>query len=207
MSHLTLPLNLLFLILTLYLSFTAGDLDFFTHSDYHADLIATNISIPRGLLIDEAGDILVLSRGASSIIALHQAQNDGSTYSQTLIVNGTGLGLNHGIEYRNQFLYASSGSTVYRWPYVPGQRSQIDNNLRETVISNISVPDENKVNTRTLIFDEDDLLYVTINSDIRLDNDSTRCRMRRFNLTGERDEGGIDFETGEVNSKYLCKYM
>lgn len=63
--------------------------------------------------------------------------NGTATVTTTIIVEGTGLGLNHGIAYYNGFLYASNPTTVFRWPYTPGQFSIINQATRQTVIQNI----------------------------------------------------------------------
>jgi len=41
-------------------------------------------------------------------------------------------GLNHGIELSNGYLYASTPTTVYRWPYQTGQTTS--NNVQEVII-------------------------------------------------------------------------
>lgn len=187
----------IFLYLCLETQFQIVSSAFKTSPSFSAQVIASNIPTPRGLIIDEFGDILVLSRGLSSIVALFLVTENSEVFSQVVVLNGTSFGLNHGLAYNKDHLYASSGSTVYRWPYTPGQRHLITAK-EEVVISNISLPDEKKVNTRTLIFDAEDLLYVTINSDIRLDNDSRRCRINRFNVT-ILPNGGIEFDAGEVS--------
>lgn len=42
-------------------------------------------------------------------------------------------GLNHGIELSNGYLYASTPTTVYRWPYETGQMTT-SNNVQEVII-------------------------------------------------------------------------
>ncbi len=88
-------------------------------------------------------------------------------------------------------MYASSDSTVYRWPYVPGQFSLIDGNTVEIVITDIEV---NGHITRTLIFDDAGRFYISIGSNQNIDSDSSRARIRRFDLQSLP----ITFASGEV---------
>lgn len=65
--------------------------------------------------------------GTNTIVALYDTPNGNGSVNvcSVQIVNGVSLGLNHGIAYNRGYLYASSASTVYRWPYTPGQRTLI----------------------------------------------------------------------------------
>lgn len=101
------------------------------------------------------------------------------------------MGLNHGIAFNNGYLYASSYSTVYRWPYEPGQFSLVDGNSVETVITDM---DAGGHSTRTLIFDAEGQFYVAIGSNQNIDQDASRARIRRFNLQSLP----INFGIGEV---------
>lgn len=112
----------------------------------------------------------------------------------TIIVDGTSLQLNHGIAFNDGYLYASSPSTIYRWPYVPGQFSLIDETRVQTVIIGMQTGGHT---TRTLIFDAAGLLYVSIGSDANIDPDSSRARILRFNLSAAQTLP-IQFSDGEV---------
>lgn len=99
--------------------------------------------------------------------------------------------LNHAIAFHNGYLYASSDTNVYRWPYEPGQFRLIDENAVESVITNIEASGHV---TRTLIFDDSGRLYVSIGSNENIDQNSSRARIRRFNLQSLP----ITFSSGEV---------
>lgn len=88
-------------------------------------------------------------------------------------------------------MYASSASTVYRWPYQPGQFSLIDEDAVETVITDMEVGGHI---TRTLVFDEAGRFYIAIGSDQNIDQDSRRARIRRFDLQSLP----INFASGEL---------
>lgn len=161
--------------------------------NYKAKKIA-DIDGARGLFVDESGDILAVSNRASAIFSLTDA--DG-TFTKTMIVDGSELGLSHGITHRGDYLYASSPSTVYRWSYLPGTRKLIES-PPEIVIDRIPTGGHS---TRTLIFDSDENLYVSIGSDKNIDPNSERARIRRFKLTPSKFPH--DFNSGEVSLKVL----
>lgn len=121
--------------------------------------------------------------------------NGTSTVETTTIINGSGLSLTHGIALSNGFLYASSALTVYRWPYKPGQFSIINQRTRQTVITNITQV-SNGHRTRTLTFDADGILYISVGSFANIDADSYRSRIRRFNL--DLQFLPIPFNNGEI---------
>lgn len=101
------------------------------------------------------------------------------------------MDINHGIAFSNGYLYASSSRTIYRWPYVPGQFSLIDKTAVEVVITDME--DGGHI-TRTLIFDSQGQLYVSIGSNANIDPDSSRARIRRFRLGSLP----VTFSSGEL---------
>lgn len=178
------------LIIALYTSESVfGQANFNTTGNYRGESYVT-VSGPRGLLVDEAGDLLVVSTGASRITAFYQ---EGNSVQQAIIVNNANLRLNHGIQYNNGYLYASSTTTVYRWRYTPGQRAAVTT-AEEIVIK--SIPSGGHA-TRTLAFDKNGLLYVSVGSNANVDQNSDRARIRRFSILNI-PSGGIEFNTGEV---------
>lgn len=145
----------------------------------------------RGVAVDDVGDILVVTQDPSSRITALFERN--GQMESVLLVDTANLILNHGIAYRNEFLYASSETTVYRWPYRAGERTTITQPY-QLVISGI--PDDGHW-TRTIIFDQEGSLHVSIGSGTNVDPDSSRARVRRFNITSI-PSGGIDFNNGVV---------
>lgn len=113
----------------------------------------------------------------------------------TTIIDGDGLGLNHGIAFHNGFLYASSAIRVYRWPYKPGQFSLINQNTRQIVVNIAQAPIGHL--SRSLIFDSIGRLYISIGS---LNNgaiNSDRSQIRRFSNL-ELQFLPIPFNNGEI---------
>lgn len=112
------------------------------------------------------------------------------------IIDGDGLGLNHGIAFHRGFLYASSAVRVYRWPYKPGQFSLINQNTRQIVVTNITQDSIGHL-TRSLIFDDTGRLYISIGSLNNGIENSNRSQIRRFNNL-ELQFLPIPFNNGEI---------
>ena len=152
---------------------------------------ATDLGEPRGIIVDDSGDVLALTRPSGSIVLLHDDNGDGVSGDGERVMMADGLGLNHGLAIDDGHLYASSGATVYRWDY-PGDRMPLGE--AEVVIQDI--PSGGNHTTRTLVFD-DAFLYVSVGSASDVDRDSSRARIRRFATAG-LSGGPIDFADGEV---------
>jgi glucose/arabinose dehydrogenase len=133
---------------------------------------------PRGLHIDHTNDeILVVERDASRVVRLVPNIDDAKSTGTIVPLSQTeGLGLNHGIELAGGYLYASSTTNVYRWPYVDGTAGDAE----EVIVGMQSGGHF----TRTLAFDADGKwLYVSIGSLNNADSDSSRSRIRRFDMS------------------------
>ncbi|ODN05481.1 L-sorbosone dehydrogenase [Orchesella cincta] len=151
------------------------------------------VRLPRGILIDDVGDILIVSnKPFSRITAVYEATPNVVETAE--IVNDVELGLNHGIAYNAGYLYASSATNVYRWPYTPGQRTALRSSP-EIVVRNMP---RGGHETRTLIFDGINTLYVSVGSANNVDANSDRARVRRFNVGQGIPPGGFDFPNGQV---------
>jgi len=84
---------------------------------------------------------------------------------------------------------------VSRWPYVPGSRTLVTTSP-QVVVSKI--PSGSLYATRTLIFDKEGRLYVSVGSAVNVEVDSSRAKINRFDLSGVIPNGGFDFADGEV---------
>ena len=99
-----------------------------TQPNFCASLYTSGLAKPRGLHIDTSTDeILLVDRGKSgqsNILSgwsepkVIRLDNDGATV--VTVAEGVS-GINHGIELANGYLYASTPTTVWRWPYETGQ--------------------------------------------------------------------------------------
>jgi glucose/arabinose dehydrogenase len=153
---------------------------------------AAGLAKPRGLATVANGDLLVVESGRSQVVALYDDDGDGVSGMTERAVLATASGLNHGVAVSGGYLYASSPTTLYRWPYQPGMRAALG--TPEVVVSQIPSGGHS---TRTPAFDAQGRLYLSIGSGSNLDGDSSRARIRRFSLA-TIPPGGIPFSTGEV---------
>jgi len=171
---------------------------FSTAPNYFGQVYLTQDS-PRGIFLDESGDVLYISDGRRSVFSLKEIEHEDGTIGLTEaeLVNGRALGiaLNHAVVHHEGYLYASSDTTVYRWAYVAGSQELGADVPMEIVIS--GMPPFGHI-TRTLAFDAESVLYVSVGSNANIDPDSERARVRRFDLSGGV-AFPIDFSTGEVN--------
>jgi glucose/arabinose dehydrogenase len=144
---------------------------------------------PNGDLFVNNGNVTVLfdDDGNGTI-----GDNERKTFA-------TAPGLNHGLAFSRDgaFLYASSTTTVYRWPYTSGARTT--SAAAETVVSGIPTGGHS---TRTLVFDSQGRLYVSVGSESNVDVGATlaqtRSQIRRFVIPEHVPPGGLAYMTGEV---------
>ena len=153
---------------------------------------AADLPSARGITVDDDGNVLVVARGDSAVVALWDDDEDGISGPSERLTIATASGLNHGIVLHGGYLYASSQTTVYRWAYSPRQ----DLGASATVVTGLPSGGHS---TRTLLFDAQDYLYVTIGSGGNVDGDSSRARMIRYPLA-DLEAGSVTFAQGEVFS-------
>ena len=144
------------------------------------------LSLPGG------NDVLALERGTESVVVLEDTDDDGVPDSKRVVAQADNL--NHGIALYDGFLYASSDTTVYRWPWdsetnsVTGSSTIVINNINAD--GNGGAPQGHT--TRTLEFDSFGRLYVSVGSNENVDPDSYRSRIRRFDIASSSpDESAV----------------
>ena len=107
-------------------------------------------------------------------LALPRGLHIDKTTNELLLVERYG-----GIELSGGYLYASTQSHVYRWPYTAGQLTYSNANM-VVVIDGMETGGHP---TRTLALDSSGAwLYVSIGSENNVDGDSSRACIRRFNI-------------------------
>lgn len=157
-----------------------------------------DVGKPRSVVSLGTSDSLVLERNTQSVV--HLFDMDGDLVADTKRILVTANSLNHGLAIHNGFIYASSDTTVYRWPYSGEGFEMIGS--EEIVVNNINADGQGGApqghQTRTLAFDDDARLYVSVGSNRNVDPDSHRSRIRRFNVYDDAVVFPIDFQTGEV---------
>ena len=174
---------------------------------YCAWVFAENLSTPRGMVTDSIGQILLIERGASAVTMLWDENGDRINQPSERLRLVTVSGLNHGIAINGGYLYASTASTVYRWPYT-GARATLSG--QQTVVT--GMPSGGNHVTRTIVFDSSGNLYISIGSASNIDADSSRARIIRFSASaiaagpvnysaatvfadGTRNEVGLRFDS------------
>jgi len=143
---------------------------------YCPTIWATDLRSPRGIAIAANNDLLVSTTGA--ILALWDANGDGTSGPTERATLASQTGLNHGIviDPVGGWLYASSVNTVYRWRYVAGDRGNLG--ASQTVITGLPSGGHS---TRSLKFEPSyRYLYVSVGSDGNVDPDSRRSRVMRY---------------------------
>ena len=149
---------------------------------YCAQVFADNLDQPRGLFVTAGNHVLVIERGTGEIISLFD--NDHDLVVDEIATIAKEPGLNHGLAVFGPHVYASSSSTVYRWPYTDGQKTLSKD--REIVVKNINADGKGGApfghTTRTIVFDKIGRLYIAVGSAGNIDRDSFRARIRRFTL-------------------------
>ena len=168
-------------------------------SNFQASWFSKDVSGARGLFVDDNnGNILAIARDASprAVVALKDTNYDGMAYSVTVIAEEDSL--THGLAVFGEYLYASSDTTVFRWPYNNSTNSLISDTLKEVVVQNINADGNGGApmghKTRTLVFDSPGRLYVSVGSVGNVDADSIRSRIKRFDLNAGIPSGGFDFK-------------
>jgi glucose/arabinose dehydrogenase len=159
-------------------------------------IFANNLERPRGIRTAPNGDIVVVESGVNQVTALWL--NETGAVNRAVLANETGL--NHGVAIHNNFLFASNPTTVFRWKYPNGARSFLG--ASEVVVRNL--PCCHHI-TRTILFDDQNRLYVQSGSGSNVDPDPSHGQIRRFaNMTklpldwldGELFASGLRNEVG-----------
>jgi glucose/arabinose dehydrogenase len=177
---------------------SGGDDPDFWVSDgrYSVRVFASGVGHPRQMAFAPNGDLFV-SNG--SVTVLFDDDGNGTSTDAERSTFASAPDLNHGLAFSRDgaYLYASSSTTVYRWPYTAGARRA--SSPAEVVVSGI--PSGGHV-TRTLVFDSRGRLHVSVGSASNVDVDpalvQTRSQIRRFVIPDPLPSGGLDYATGEV---------
>jgi glucose/arabinose dehydrogenase len=157
---------------------------------------AQNLGSPRQMAFAPNGDLFINN---GQVVVLWDANGNGTSDSAERATFATASGIAHGLAFSRDaaFVYASSPTTVYRWPYTNGKRSGAG--AGEVVLNNIPGGGHS---SRTLAFDSQGRLIVSIGSASNVDSTQeqwdTRALVRRFTLPATIPSGGIDFASGVV---------
>lgn len=153
---------------------------------YTAQLIATNLTKPRGLIIDSEGHLLVVQQkaGITSLSILDVGDRCLKVSQKTDLIRN--VNLTHGITLSSdgKTLYASSVEAVFSWPYDAVKRSV--SGTGSTVVDIAHSSDGDHI-TRTLLFakKQKNTLIVSRGSDSNVDYSSLdlttgHCQIKSF---------------------------
>lgn len=157
---------------------------------------AADLGNPRQMAIAPNGDLFVNN---GSVTVLFDADHNGVIGDGERATFATASSLNHGLAFSRDgaYVYASSETTVYRWPYTAGAHQAAS--AAEVVIS--GMPTGGHV-TRTVAFDSHGQLYVSVGSHDNVEVDpgalELRAQIRRFVLPDVLPTGGLAYASGEV---------
>ncbi|KIV77780.1 hypothetical protein PV11_09560 [Exophiala sideris] len=154
-------------------------------SGFSYQVVATGLSKPRGILLDGAGNLLVVESGRGVVSAHTLNEQNGCVTVGTSSDVTANMSLNHGIALSSdgKTLYASSPESVYSWSY-DGAAKNVSN--EKTIVANMTTDDHT---TRTLLLSQKapGLLVVTRGSTANIDFDaaslsSGHSQVKAFNL-------------------------
>ncbi|KAJ3062118.1 hypothetical protein HK102_008874 [Quaeritorhiza haematococci] len=163
---------------------------------FTAYLAAQDLPGVTTILTDDAHNLLAFVSARDEIVALYGDIKSGKLLQSSTIVDAKGLNLTNGFTVRGNFIYASSDTTVYRWPYRPGQRSLTPNEKRQVAVKNI--PGGGLHRTRPMAFYKSSL-YLGVGSATNVDFNSSRAHVREFFIEADYvPPEGLDYEDGKV---------
>lgn len=173
------------------------------NDDYCAFSVKSDLQRPRGVIaVGETVVVVEASENANKISAHWFPDEDSLTFESMTVVDSSDIvpELNHGVAYYGGFLYASSETTVFRWAW-DGERESLPlgRETRETVIVDMPVgnPSANRHRTRTLLFNDEGDLFVSVGSEAIDDTDPDAYRARILQYSASKLGGeAIHWTTG-----------
>lgn len=157
-------------------------------------LWANNLPGARGFAFAPNGDLFVVSK-SRGIVVLRDKNGAGIANESTVFSPSGG---NHGIAFHGDYLYVSSDTTVWRFAYASGLR--MASGPSQIVVHDI--PTGGHV-TRTLIFDGEGKLLVSVGSASNVDNltdgkpSKTRALIMQYDVAN-LPSGGYAYTQGTV---------
>ena len=132
------------------------------HPGFRAYQIPVTVEKPRSVLSTGPVNFLALERDSQSVIHVFDSNDDGIPESRRPVASAKNL--NHGLAIYEGYIYASSDTTVYRWPYQDYTADAVGE--VEEVVFNINADGRGGApkghTTRTLAFDDTGRLYISV---------------------------------------------
>ncbi|KYQ88945.1 hypothetical protein DLAC_10529 [Tieghemostelium lacteum] len=150
-----------------------NDQDIFLADGFCAWQYTKDITFSNARQIMTLSNNEVLLMSGDGISLLFDSNNNGIIESNEKMLLISQSGLTHSVTYYNGYIYASSPSTIYRWPYTVGSHTAVSVSS-QIVIGGLPSTGHR---TRTVIFDGNGTLYFSIGSNDNIDPDSSRSRV------------------------------
>ncbi|KAH8819380.1 cellobiose dehydrogenase-like protein [Xylogone sp. PMI_703] len=170
-------------------------------SGWKAVKIAGGLTTPRGVIVDSAGNLLIVQSGKG--ITVHTLSSNGCVSSTKTLVSLTSL--NHGIylSIDGKTLYASSLTTVYSWTY--DANTQTVSSTSKTIVNGMN-PGGHPSRTLVISPKSPNLLVIQEGSNSNIDNESVNIKTERavvkvFDLNSV-PSGGYVWTTGGYQAGY-----
>lgn len=158
---------------------------------------AADLGPARQMAFAPNGDLFISNGSKITVLADDDGDGKSAASERTTFVEQNGL--NHGLAFSRDaaYIYGSNATTVWRWGYTAGARTAAGD--AEVIVDDIPGTGHS---TRTLVFDSQGRLYVSVGSAENVDskpNDlATRAQIRRFDVTAGIPTDGFAYEDGEI---------
>jgi glucose/arabinose dehydrogenase len=158
---------------------------------FTASVFASGLGSPRFLTLDPSGTLLVSIPSQGRVVALPDPNGSALTVVQD-------LDRPHGLAWKDGNLYVAETGRVLRFRYNPATRKATD-----AAVVVASLPRGGSHWTRTIVFDPDGRLYVSVGSSCNVcrEQDGRRAAVLRYNADGSGEEL---FATGMRNAVGLA---
>ena len=159
---------------------------------FRIDVFATGLDGPRFMAVDPAGILLVSIPGQGRVVALPDRDGDGK--ADAIITVADGLDRPHGLAFHDRQLYVAETGRVRRFRYDP---ATFKATAPAVVVPKLPAGEGHW--TRTIAFDRDGRLYVSVGSSCNVcrERDARRAAILRSNPDGS---GEAIFASGLRNA-------
>jgi glucose/arabinose dehydrogenase len=169
---------------------------------FRVNVFAKDLQNPRMLTVGESGTVYVTIRDEDKVIALRDTNGDGQADENQTLVEG--LDMVHGIAVRDDRLYLCTPTELYQVTFQAGEPGS-----PEIIFDDL--PDGGQHPNRTIRFDNEGALYISVGSSCNACEESNpehatllkadlSARTRSIFARGLRNTVGFDFhpETGQL---------
>ena len=156
--------------------------------------VYASVNRPRAMYITDQGDMLVVETGSpTGISVLRDLNGDGmiagdGEYARILTVGS----LNHGLYVHGGYMYYSSPNTVWRLPFDSLNPTTALSHSQATVVVK-NIPGGGHATRTPLVSHDNRWLYVSVGSAGNLDEDDSRSRVIRYDVSRPIPAGGYQW--------------